>query len=78
MFRAAAEEAHRARLRAAPGRAPELEDTLFAILLVNLVAWADALTGNAFRRAVELPGDRDTARRFRGWLVRLVQTHLAR
>jgi TetR/AcrR family transcriptional regulator, repressor for neighboring sulfatase len=77
MFRAAAEEAHRARVRAARGRAPELEDTLFAVLLVNLAVWADALSGNAFRRAVELPGDRDTARRFREWLVRLVAAHLA-
>jgi AcrR family transcriptional regulator len=77
MFRAAAEEAHRARVRAARGRAPELEDTLFAIFLVNLAAWADALSGNAFRRAVELPADRDTARRFRDWLVQLVENHLA-
>jgi AcrR family transcriptional regulator len=77
MFRAAAEEAHRARVRRARGRAPELEDTLFAVLLVNLAVWADALAGNAFRRAVELPGDRDTARRFRAWLVRLVAAHLA-
>ena len=75
MFRAAAEEAHRA--RSARGRAPELEDTLFAVLLVNLALWGDALAGNAFRRAVDLPGDRATARRFREWLVRLVAAHLA-
>lgn len=77
MFRAAAEEAHRWRVRAARGRPPALEDTLFAVLLVNLAVWADALAGNAFRRAVELPADRETARRFRAWLVQLVETHLA-
>jgi AcrR family transcriptional regulator len=77
MFRAAAEEAHRARVRASRGRAPELEDTLFAVLLINLVVWADALAGNAFRRALDLPADRDTARRFRAWLVQRVAEHLA-
>ena len=72
MFRGAAEELHRTRRGA-----PPLEDTLFSVLLLNLALWADALGGGPFRRAVDLPGDKETARRFRGWLVDLVERHLA-
>jgi len=72
MFRETAELLHQSRPR---GR--RLEETLFAILLLNHVAWADALVGNGFRRALELPADRDTARRFREWVVGLVQERLA-
>ena len=73
MFRPAADEIHRARR----GRKPDLEDTLFTLMLLNMALFADALGGTAFRRAVDLPADRDTARRFREWLVALVENRLA-
>jgi TetR/AcrR family transcriptional regulator, repressor for neighboring sulfatase len=76
MFRAAADEIHAARPRAKGGRGPGVEDTLFSIVLLNMVLWADALGGGAFRRALDLPADRETARRFRKWLVALVQERL--
>ena len=50
--------------------------TLFALVLLNLVAWAEALVGPALRRAVDLPGDAETSRRFRAWAVALVRSHL--
>ncbi len=66
-----------ARVHERPGAVPpEPEDTTFALLLLNLVAWSDALAGAAFRRAFDLPGDRETARRFRAWVVRLVGARL--
>jgi len=71
MFRDSAEHLHRAR-RGAPG----IEDTIFALLLLNLTAWSDALVGPAFRRAFDLPADRATARRFRTWVVQLVDARL--
>src|SRR5258705_7841372 len=54
MFREGAERLHRGRARAARGRGPALDDTLFALVLLNLVAWSEALVGTAFRRAVDL------------------------
>jgi AcrR family transcriptional regulator len=77
MFREAGESLHRARTRRR-GRALELEDTLFSIVLANLVAWSDALAGSAFRRAVELPADAATAERFQAWFAELLRDHLAR
>jgi len=77
MYREAAESLHRARSAGARPRRPPLDDTLFAVVLLNLVAWSEALVGGAFRRAVDLPADADTARRFRAWVVELVARHLA-
>jgi AcrR family transcriptional regulator len=81
IFRAQAEVLHesRQRLARAAGRpAPELEDSLHLIVLVNLVAWADALVGNAWRRGVGLPATRQNASTFRRWFVALVEGHLDR
>jgi AcrR family transcriptional regulator len=71
MFRDSAERLHRARKDA-----PRIEDTIFALLLLNLAAWSDALVGPAFRRAFDLPADAATARRFRAWVVQLVDARL--
>ena len=76
MFRDAAEKVHRSRRRGTRTRGPALDDTLFALVLLNLVAWGEALVGPALRRAVDLPGDADTSRRFRAWVVALVRSHL--
>lgn len=73
MFRPAADAIHRARR----GRKPDVEDTLFTLMLVNMAPFADALGGPAFRRALDLPADRDGARRFREWLVGLAENRLA-
>jgi AcrR family transcriptional regulator len=72
LFRAAAEEIHRER----GGRKADLEDTLFSLLLLNMAMAADALAGPAFRRALDLPGDRETATRFREWLVGVIEKRL--
>jgi AcrR family transcriptional regulator len=75
LFRDAGEALHRARTRRR-GRTPQLDDTLFVLVLVNLVAWSDSLTGNGFRRAVGLPADAATTKRFRAWFADLVRAHL--
>jgi AcrR family transcriptional regulator len=77
MFREAGESLHRARGRRR-GSVGELEDTLFAVVLANLVAWSDALVGSAFRRAVDLPADAATRDRFRDWFAALLRDQLAR
>jgi AcrR family transcriptional regulator len=78
LYREAAEAIHRRRRQAKGRAAPPaaLEDTLFSIVLLTLVAWADALVGSAMRRAVDLPDDERTAQRFRVWLENLVEDHL--
>jgi hypothetical protein len=68
---------HRARIRRR-GRPLELEDALFSIVLANLVAWSDPLTGSAFRSAVGLPADSITTERFQAWFTSLIRDHLAR
>jgi AcrR family transcriptional regulator len=75
LFREAGETLHRARPRRR-GHTPPLDDTLFVLVLVNLVAWSDSLTGNGFRRAVGLPADAATTERFREWFADLVRAHL--
>lgn len=79
MLRAAAETLHAQRVeraRAGGHPPPALDDTLFAVALLNLATWGDALAGEATRRAVALPGDQATADRFRAWLVTLLQQRL--
>lgn len=79
LFRETAEAIHAARrLRAkrAGRRAPPLEETLFAITLVNLVLWAEPLVGGSMLRAVDLPGDAATLRRFRRWFSDLMKNRL--
>ncbi len=79
MLRGVADAIHARRrrdARAAGVSPPPLEDTLHALTLVNLAIFAEALAGGPFRRAVGLPADRATARRFRRWLTDLVETRL--
>ncbi|MBI3768737.1 MAG: TetR/AcrR family transcriptional regulator [Deltaproteobacteria bacterium] len=58
------------------GRPSDLEDTLFSIVLLALVAWGDALVGSATRRAVGLADHELMAQRFRVWLTNLIDEHL--
>lgn len=53
------------------GGAP-LEEAQFAIALLGMVAWADALMGDAWRRSAGLASNRATADRFRHWVVQVV------
>ncbi len=79
MYREMAEAIHAVRARqarAAGDRAPELADTLFTLALLNLVLFAEPLVGSALRRSVGLGADRDTAARFRDWLVGVIEEHL--
>jgi AcrR family transcriptional regulator len=78
LHREAAEAIHRTRRRARSETAPPavLEDTLCSIVLLSLVAWADALVGSAMRRAVDLPDDERSAQRFRVWVETLVDERL--
>jgi AcrR family transcriptional regulator len=78
LYRDAADAIHRRRRRGWSGaaRSPALEDTRFAVVLLSLVAWADALVGGAMRRAAALPDDELTAQRFRAWFTNLVEDHL--
>jgi AcrR family transcriptional regulator len=78
LHREAAAAIHRRRRRAKGRAGPPaaLEDTLFSVVLLTLVAWADALVGSAMRRAVDLPDDERTAQRFRVWFEDLVEEHL--
>lgn len=72
MFRPYAEALHAARVRraeAAGTTPPSLEDTLQVVTLLNLVSWADALTGSEWRRSVGLPTTPAAAAEFRRWLV---------
>lgn len=80
MYREPAEAIHAVRVRRAETRgapAPALEDTLFAVALLNLVLWAEPLVGSAMRRSVGLAGDGATASRHREWLARLLEEHVS-
>ena len=75
MLRAHAKAIHRARRAQAAARGkpePHDEDTLFAIVLLNLVVWAEALIGDSSRRMVGMPTDRATAHRFMDWFAALL------
>jgi hypothetical protein len=49
---------------------------LFTLALLNLVLFAEPLVGSATRRSVGLDAERDTAARFREWLVGVIEEHL--
>jgi AcrR family transcriptional regulator len=49
-----------------------LEDAQFAIALLGMVAWADALMGDAWRRSAGLASNRATTERFMEWVVHVV------
>jgi hypothetical protein len=79
MYREMAEAIHAVRERHAQTagvRAPEFVDTLFTLALLNLVLFAEPLVGSATRRSVGLDAERDTAARFREWLVGVIEEHL--
>ena len=66
--------AARARTDAARGRPPAtLDDTRFAIALMTVALFGDALVGRAVRRRLGLPGNVATDRRFRVWLANLLE-----
>ncbi len=72
MFLPMAEALHSARVRAALASgtdAPDLEDTLFAVVLLNSSLLAEAWAGSAMRRSAGLPADSPTRDRYRAWLV---------
>jgi len=69
--------ASRSAHHAAQGRSePPYEDTVFAILLVALALFGDALIGDLLRASAGLEG-RAAAGRFRAWLSGLLEEHLA-
>ena len=72
MFRPYAEALHRARTRRAEAAGtppPSLDDTLHLVTLLNLVSWADALTGAEWRRSVGLPATAEAGEAFRRWML---------
>lgn len=80
IFRETANTIHALRARRARRkgqRPPPVEETLFAIALVNLVLWAEPLVGAPMLRAVDLPGDPATLGRFRRWFTELIESRLA-
>jgi len=56
--------------------APAVEDTQHLVVLLNLVLFADAISGSSFRRSVGLPGDRAAGERFRAWFIRVAEGYL--
>lgn len=81
MFRPYAEALHRARTRQAEATRtppPSLDDTLHLVTLLNLVSWADALTGEEWRRSVGLPATTEAGKAFRQWLLDRLQDPPAR
>jgi AcrR family transcriptional regulator len=53
-------------------RGASFENTQFTIVLGSLAVFGDAITGAAVRHSAGLGNDRDTNRRFRAWLSRLL------
>jgi hypothetical protein len=80
MLRARAEAVHRRRTELADtvgDSAPDLEDTLFSLAMINVVLWSEPLIWEAALAMFGLPGDEAGAERFRGWLARLVAERLS-
>ena len=55
---------------------PSAEDTTFSVLLVALALFGEALLGDLLRESLGLEGA-DSGERFRAWLARLLENHLA-
>jgi len=53
-----------------------IEHAQFAIALLGMVAWADALVGDAWRRSAGLSSSRATTDRFMRWVVDVVDDAL--
>lgn len=58
--------------------APQLEDTLFSMMLAALALFGDALVGDVFRKSAGLDAVADAPARFREWLAKLLVHHLER
>ena len=74
VLRAAAERLHAGRLRRADrdgSNMPELEDSMFVATFLMIIVLGDSLFGTSVRRALGLHS-KDSAQRFRRWLVRVV------
>jgi len=78
MYDELVERVHRARVRRRDPRGPglEREDTRHLVVLLNLVLFADAISGSAFRRSVGLSADRAAGERFRKWFIDVVEGYL--
>jgi len=70
-------ERRRDAARAVGGAEPPVDDTLYAIALLGLVAWGESLTGDAWRRSVGLRSGAPTSDSFVRWVVDLVDAHLS-
>lgn len=55
---------------------PELEDTLFAVMLAGLALFGEGVLGEAAYDSAGLSADRGARDRFHAWLVRLLEAHL--
>ena len=76
MFSELVERVHRdrrARAQASGGPPPRLEETRFALALLATALCAEPLMAPSLRRAMGLPGGEREARRYRRWLVRLLE-----
>jgi AcrR family transcriptional regulator len=58
--------------------APQLEDTLFVVLLASVAMFGDALCGLVLRSSLGMGSDADAARRFHEWMARFVVDYLNR
>jgi len=79
MYDELVDRVHAARVRRARENRvaePDREDTQHLVVLLNLVLFADAISGGAFRRSVGLPAERAAGERFREWLARLLEEYL--
>jgi AcrR family transcriptional regulator len=55
---------------------PAREDTQHLVVLLNLVLFADGISGSAFRRSVGLRADAAAGQRFREWFTELLELYL--
>lgn len=69
------EAVHALRRRGAAG-APELEDTLFSMLLAALALFGDAIVGDVLRKSAGMGDKPEVPARFREWLAKLLVRHL--
>jgi AcrR family transcriptional regulator len=75
VLRPAAERLHAGRLRRANrdgSRVPELEDSMFVATFLMIIVLGDSMFGTSVRRALGLHS-KDSAQRFRRWLVKAVE-----
>jgi TetR/AcrR family transcriptional regulator, repressor for neighboring sulfatase len=74
VLRPAAERLHAGRLRRADrdgGRVPELEDSMFVATFLMIIVLGDSMFGTSVQRAIGLHS-KDSAQRFRRWLVKMI------